>query len=273
VSSELGKAVKTGRNEPCTCGSGKKYKRCCGKDAAKTTTSKRKYRNSLDSVESGLRACWQNAQDLVFASQKLIENNFHALALSLAVIALEELAKFCAIDGLLYAKPDDDKATTFGESFHSHDLKLTIFEMLPFFIGNLSRTDPRCSSDDKFREAIGISLRHLKEDGNAVMAELGGTDFRSLDAWKQKGFYVNVTDRGFVPPRQVVEPLFAKAVFKLAWSATTALDLVLKGGTFERFIETARSVRAKLTEQGHQEVERLGKKQFQEIFQISDEDV
>ena len=25
------KTVKTGRNEPCPCGSGKKYKRCCGK--------------------------------------------------------------------------------------------------------------------------------------------------------------------------------------------------------------------------------------------------
>jgi len=24
-------AEKTGRNEPCTCGSGKKYKKCCGK--------------------------------------------------------------------------------------------------------------------------------------------------------------------------------------------------------------------------------------------------
>jgi len=24
-------AVKVGRNEPCPCGSGKKYKRCCGK--------------------------------------------------------------------------------------------------------------------------------------------------------------------------------------------------------------------------------------------------
>ena len=23
---------KTGRNDPCPCGSGKKYKKCCGKD-------------------------------------------------------------------------------------------------------------------------------------------------------------------------------------------------------------------------------------------------
>jgi uncharacterized protein YecA (UPF0149 family) len=25
---------KVGRNEPCPCGSGKKYKKCCGKDVA-----------------------------------------------------------------------------------------------------------------------------------------------------------------------------------------------------------------------------------------------
>ena len=24
------KVIKTGRNEPCTCGSGKKFKKCCG---------------------------------------------------------------------------------------------------------------------------------------------------------------------------------------------------------------------------------------------------
>jgi hypothetical protein len=27
-------STKVGRNEPCPCGSGKKYKKCCGKDAA-----------------------------------------------------------------------------------------------------------------------------------------------------------------------------------------------------------------------------------------------
>lgn len=27
------KEKKTGRNEPCPCGSGKKYKHCCGKNA------------------------------------------------------------------------------------------------------------------------------------------------------------------------------------------------------------------------------------------------
>ena len=27
------KGPKTGRNDPCPCGSGKKYKKCCGRDA------------------------------------------------------------------------------------------------------------------------------------------------------------------------------------------------------------------------------------------------
>lgn len=30
----MDEAPKIGRNEPCPCGSGKKYKRCCGKNAA-----------------------------------------------------------------------------------------------------------------------------------------------------------------------------------------------------------------------------------------------
>ena len=31
--SNLGKKKKVSRNEPCTCGSGKKYKHCCGRAA------------------------------------------------------------------------------------------------------------------------------------------------------------------------------------------------------------------------------------------------
>ncbi|MBQ1354769.1 MAG: SEC-C domain-containing protein, partial [Ruminococcus sp.] len=27
------KGKKVGRNDPCPCGSGKKYKKCCGRDA------------------------------------------------------------------------------------------------------------------------------------------------------------------------------------------------------------------------------------------------
>jgi len=228
--------------------------------------SKGKYRNTLDFVESGFRACWRNAQDLVRASQKLIDSGLHAPALSLAVLALEELAKLYAIDGLLFARHNDHKAVTFAKSGQSHTTKLTILELFPLLLGNLSRADPRYGKEQRYNLALAISIRQLKKDGNAVMARLQESGFLGLDSRKQKGFYVTAVERRFIAPRDAVEPSFAKAVHQLAWRATTTLDFVLKGGNLERYIDNARSVRAALTEQQHQDLERLGQERFAEIF-------
>jgi AbiV family abortive infection protein len=193
-------------------------------------------------------------------------------ALSLAALALEELAKLHAIDGLLFAKKDDHKVEIFKKALRSHSEKLAILERLAVLIANLSTADPRDGSDERFNAAVVESLRQLKKDGNTVIAELGGTNFSSLDGWKQKGLYVSVTEQGFIAPCRAVEPSLAKAVCKLAWRTTTTIDFLLKGGNLEKYVERARSVRAKLPEQGHQELERLGKQQFEEIFQTPQED-
>jgi AbiV family abortive infection protein len=55
--------------------------------------NQRTYRSALDMVHSGYLACWRNASDLVKASKLLIDANLHAPALSLAILALEELGK------------------------------------------------------------------------------------------------------------------------------------------------------------------------------------
>lgn len=34
---------RVGRNDPCTCGSGKKYKKCCGKTAVRASLADRKF--------------------------------------------------------------------------------------------------------------------------------------------------------------------------------------------------------------------------------------
>src|SRR6266566_7629149 len=103
---------------------------------------KRRYRNSLDFVAGGFRACWRNANDLLAASKNLIEQGLHAPGLSLAVLALEEIGKMCAIDGLLFAQSDDHKAQRFGKSQRDHDTKLAALSILPLFISNLSHVDP-----------------------------------------------------------------------------------------------------------------------------------
>jgi len=226
----------------------------------------RKYRSSLEYVESGFRACWRNAQDLVLGSQKMIDSGLHALALALAVLALEELGKLSAIDGLLFARHDDYKSATFDQSGRSHSRKLEILELLPLLLLLLSRTDPRYGKEEKYNAALAISVLDLKEAGNAVRAKLQEAGFVGLDRWKQQGFYVSAGEKCFVAPRDAIKPSLAKAVHRLAWRATTTLDFLLKGGNLERYLENARSLRAKTTEDEHRELERRGAELAKTIF-------
>lgn len=62
------------------------------------------YRNSLDFVEAGFKACWLNTRDLVKGTKVLLDNSLHALALSTSVLALEELGKLFCVHGLLFAR-------------------------------------------------------------------------------------------------------------------------------------------------------------------------
>lgn len=185
--------------------------------------SRRRYRNTLDQVEQGLRACWQNAQDLVKASDKLLAAELHAPSLSLAVLALEELAKLAAIEGLLFARSDDAKADLFKKATKSHAVKLSILEAWPLLLGNLARVDPRYGSDECFHLALAISIEQLRDDGNAVVAELQGGAYQELDDWKQRGFYSAFTGSGFVAPCSAVSLTLAQKVRQLAWRATTTL--------------------------------------------------
>ena len=60
-------------------------------------------------------------------------------ALSMAVLAVEELAKLCAIDGLLFARREDEKELLFRKTLKSHSVKLATFDAFPFFIINSSQ--------------------------------------------------------------------------------------------------------------------------------------
>jgi AbiV family abortive infection protein len=234
--------------------------------------TRRRYRNALSNVEAGFRACWSNANDLLRGADQLLESKLHAPALSLSVLALEELAKLSAIDGLLFARADDGKAEVFRKSTRSHSLKLSIFEMFPLMLHQLALVDPRYGSEERFNQAIATSISHLKEDGNAVMEELGSDAFQELDGWKQKGFYVTATGSGFSPPGDVVSEDLAKKVRQLAWRATTTLDFLLKEGNLERYFENAASIRSKLSEADHLDLEKRGQEMANSIFQLSEEE-
>ena len=66
---------------------------------------------------------------------------------------------------------------------------------------------------------------------------------------------------------ETIDPALTYVVYHLAWRATTTLDFIVKGGNLDRYISRARSIRAALSEEEHQELERLGRELFVRIFQ------
>lgn len=55
---------------------------------------RRNYRNNLNFIETGFKACWHNTQDLVKGEKVLLDNSLRPLALSTSVLALEQLGFF-----------------------------------------------------------------------------------------------------------------------------------------------------------------------------------
>jgi AbiV family abortive infection protein len=234
--------------------------------------TKRNYRSDLDFVASGFRACWQNAKDLLTASQRLMDGGLPAPALSLSVLALEELGKLIAIDGLLYATQDDYKSERFDKSLTRHKPKLTDIAVLRHLLRSLARADPRYGKEEQFGDALRYAFRDLKGAENAVLREMKDRSLLGLDRLKQRGFYAEIAGKEarFITPSGAISPSLATAVHHLAWRAVTTLDFVLKGGNLERYLDRARSVRAALTEKQHQEFERQARELIARMFGSTD---
>lgn len=231
--------------------------------------TRRNYRNNLDFIEAGFRACWHNAQDLVKGAKVLMDSSLHALALSTSVLALEELGKLFCIDGLLFARTDDHKAEAFAKSLKSHSMKLSALELFPLLLGHVASVDPR-RKEPRFGQAILISISDLKERGNRVLSFLEGGSFHGLDQWKQSGFYSHPRGNAFVTPTEAVEPKVAEAVYALAWRASSTLDFLLKDGNLERYIASARALRSKLSEDDHRSMEAIAERVFADLFSNED---
>lgn len=233
---------------------------------------KRRYRNTLKFVESGFRACSKNAHDLVQASSEILKANFHALAAAVAVLAIEELSKLFAIDGLLFARADDEKAKGLSDALKSHATKLTTFTRFPMFLERLACIDPRWQTDEAFRTAFFMSRNTLLYDSEVLLKMLGASSFEELNALKQKALYVSVGSAGFFAPSDAVGADVAKAVHVVARKAMTTLDFLLKSGNLDRYLENARQTRNALSEADHALLEAIAKERFRQLFGQVEED-
>ena len=233
---------------------------------------KQKYRNKLEFVEDAFKACWANANDLLKAAKILLNNDLHGVALSNSVLAIEELGKLLCIDGLLFARSNDEKAKSYAKALKSHSTKLSSFTLFPLLLSNIAQVDPRYKSDPRFSQALVISITDIKNRGNKVFDLLPNASFQDLDSLKQQGFYAQPYNNDFKSPNMAIAKEVSQEIYELAWRAVTTLDFLLKGGNLKRYIKQARSIRESLTEEQHNELKDQAKSLSDMIFS-SEEDV
>jgi AbiV family abortive infection protein len=227
---------------------------------------KRQYGKSLEFVRSGFVACLQNAKDLVAASKVLMETGYHAPALSLSVLALEEIGKLIAIDGLLVAQADSGRAAKAAKAGHSHVVKLQALAVVDRMVAKTSLVDPRNNVEGAYATALAVILQQLEAAKHAVLNLLPDRDFQLLNRMKQQGFYIGNDQDKFICPRDVIDSAVSKAVYNFAWAAAGAMATVLSGDNLERYFNMAASIRSKSTEQSHQDDEAIGKQFIELLF-------
>ena len=219
-------------------------------------SNNRKYGRGLQFVEEGFAECWSNADTLIHASELLLTGGFHAPSLSLSVLALEEMGKLFLIDGLLFAKQDDQKSEVFQKGQRSHNIKLAAIPMISAVTVHVASADPRFKFEREFKIALSIAHETWKASAQSVLNMAGEADFQFLDGWKQKGFYVSlVNGNSFRSPESVIDRSAAQSVFAFAKLSKGNLNFALSDGNLRRYIDRAWTIRSKLSESDHATLE------------------
>jgi AbiV family abortive infection protein len=226
----------------------------------------RRFRNRLDVVFAGIAACRANAADLLASAHHLADLDAPAPALSLAVLALEEMGKLLFIDGLLFASATDHKAEAFQKGFRGHAWKLARLDVFPFAIRSFGSHSPRLQADSAYAERLIQTIRDYQRHRQALAHWIGDEcDLAKLDDWKQKGFYVQQTGSGFATPRQAIDIRFSTAVLALADSVVLPIERYLEenGAQYRDFADKIRSA---LTDEQWKLVTETAEREVEAIF-------
>jgi len=228
------------------------------------------YRSPVDSIGEGIEACWLNALDLLKSAKLVKSQGHHALALSLAVLTMEEIGKMVMVDGLLFAKPGDERNKIFEGGFRSHKSKLGALDVFPFLLNYLCTLDPRYNTEQGFNLTLAIVLQQYKRERQALEPWLGpACDLRDLDLWKQRGFYTHFNLSGhFVRPAEIDKD-FSTAVVHLANRLVDAVNFILKDN-ITRYKERIHSLKEKLTEEQVLEIRKHAQDLVEAMFTVTE---
>jgi AbiV family abortive infection protein len=228
---------------------------------------KRRFRNNTDQVVTAVQACLRNSVELRKAASEQIDAKRPGLAVSLIVLALEELGKLLLADGLAFAEPGDERAKRFEEALRKHKTKLEVLDLFPFSVPYFARFDPRFETEERFRQAIAMSLQGTKATREELARWLGpGWSFEVLDQWKQKGFYVHLADGVTLKtPNDAIDPEFAGKLVSFGNVLINFVDFPLRNN-FSRYRKMLEGVRSHWSEEGYRHIQSVVKDGLDQMF-------
>jgi AbiV family abortive infection protein len=200
--------------------------------------------DNTEEICQGFEQSFRTALEHSRSARTLLMQGTHATAVSLAVLSLEEIGKMIVIDGLLFAKPGDDRWNRHKKVFRSHSLKLQAVEILPFFVRYLSELEPRPSDHPKWARTVVSGVTKVKA-ARWQLQEQFGDEFtlEQLDRFKQFGFYTHKLDGGsYKRPSELVSKRQARLIVAFASSITGLLEALLTP-YLDQYKEHIRSVR------------------------------
>jgi len=224
------------------------------------------YENPIEFIADGVEACWLNAVDLVESAKQMKEQGRNGLAVSLCVLALEEIGKLYMVDGLLFAKPGDERSDLYEKGFLSHAFKLKVLDLFPIMLQYLWAFDPRYLCEERFRVTLAIVVDQYKHDRMALAPWLGtACDLVQLNRWKQKGFYVHVDEKNLLVRPSEVDEKLAATLLQLAIRIVDAVNFVMKEN-IGQYRERMGELRQKLTDAQQDEIRKQAQRIVEKLF-------
>jgi len=187
---------------------------------------------SIADLRNGFDACTRNALKLVATAQRCVSASDsalwqanYALGLSLAVLALEEIGKFCLIDATLFSFEEDDVVKEVKRKYTAHKSKLEYLQIWPRILRHIVDRTRGAPEDRAHRLEFAASIARCKAITTQMEAWIPGPDFTLLDRWKQRGFYVGLTGGRFEAPSESISREKAEEVVSFANAVVQATAL------------------------------------------------
>ncbi len=201
-------------------------------------------------IYSGFEASYRTAIKNGESAKGLLEKLGNPqLAVSTAILSLEEVGKMFLIDGLLFSREGDSRYKNFKDGFRSHKMKLDAVECFPLFVYYIAQLDPRLKTTPAFSQTIAVILTRMKGLRNRLN-EVFDPSFtlRDLDIVKQKGFYAHESSgNDFKATDELISEEQAKAVVEFAYNSIDLLRFLLKDN-LERYRKRISELRANVNE-------------------------